>query len=206
MKKLVFCLFALTVVISLSAQVAVSPILGVSINNVKHTFPENFNTKSVLRHFMGVQGSFGFSEKFSVGLGLQYATKGYESNTNSIWRTEALFKYLEFMPYTEYKPIRFVGIMAGAGVGLLLDEKYRASNGPWNSSGFNLLKPVDISGTVGLRFYLSKLFLGLMFNRSVASSSDINYTDENGNPIGNAKEYHQSLSLGVGYNFHLKKK
>ncbi len=45
-----------------------------------------------------------------------------------------------------------------------------------------------------------------MFNRSVASSSDITYTDENGNPIEYAKEYHQSFSLGVGYNFQLKKK
>ena len=207
MKKLAFFLIALSATVSLHAQFTISPTAGGSLATVHYNFPEEFKTQPVYRYFAGIQSSYSFSEKFSTGIGLQYATKGYETDAaNPVWNSEAKFKYLEIMPFAEYKILRPVGLIAGGSIGLLLDEKYKGANGGWNSPIIDIANPVDISGTVGLKFYLNELFLSLMFNRSLVSASDLNYTDENGEPIGNAKQFNQSLSLGVGYNFHLKKK
>ncbi len=207
MKKIAFYLFALCASFSLHAQFTISPTAGGSLTTVNYNFPEEFKTQIVYRYFAGVQSSYSFSEKFSTGIGLQYATKGYETDAaNPIWNSEAKFKYLEIMPFVEYRIFRPIGLIAGGSIGLLLDEKYKSAQTDWGSPIIDTVNPLDISGSIGFKVYLHEIFVSLIYNNSLVSTSSIHYTDEQGVEVGVGKQYNQSLSIGVGYNFHLKSK
>ncbi|MCU0347783.1 MAG: porin family protein [Saprospiraceae bacterium] len=159
----------------------------------------------LLRYFAGIQANAHFSEKIIGGLGLQYQGRGFKHDLESpLEDVEWKLNYLTFTPNIEYKPLPSLGIQAGASIGLKLNERLNDDD---ITSLFEYAKPIDIGGMLGLKYYFNEnLYLNLSYFNSLVSISDIEVTDENGNTSeDNLRTLNQSLSLGVGYNFYLKK-
>lgn len=204
MKNLSLLLVLQLVSFQLWSQLMVTPIAGANITKV-HFTEGPFESNPALRYFVGFQTSYQLSEKFSAGLGLQYATKGYtESTDKPTLQSDARLQYFELVPFAEYRLNRHLGLMAGGGVGILASESYREIN-DWIEPFFDIAETVDVYMLVGTRYYFGKAFLSLTFNHSVSSVLDYKLL-EGGGSIKDGKTFNQVLSLGVGYNFHLIKK
>lgn len=207
MKKLAFFFLLSTLSSSLFAQFTFSPVVAGNYSKARTNRTE-FTTSNAIRYTLGVQPAYHFNEKIAVGLGLQFSTKGYKDEAGMYRLTEeAKFQYLEANPFFEFRPFRFLGIVAGGNIAYLnsIEFKYGGKwQKPVKGSLFSQNWDVQIAG--GLRYYLGDAYVNLLFSQSILPFEKINFTDENGTAIYTLKEYHQSISLGLGYNFHLKKK
>lgn len=197
-------LFAIS--FSLNAQFAIAPIAGLNISDLKTVNTAVFETSPVMRHYVGIQPRWAFSEKFNAGMGLQYATKGFiygaiNSKYETAWKTQ----YIDFMPFAEYKPLSTLGLYAGGYFGLLLDEKFNSDN-KWTTPKYGYVDNTDVGGIIGVRLYAKNAFFNLSYSRSIVPVSETNYTDESGETIENVKQFNQALSLGAGYYFQFEKK
>lgn len=207
MKKTVFSIFGLFLSVALSAQFQIAPIGGLNLSSVRTVEAQNLKTGNSKGYYLGVQPSFAFSEKFSLGMGLQYATKGVDwgytdSEELMGWRTS----YVEAIPQVEFRLIPVLGVFAGGSIGYLIDEKVIV-DGKKGTPVIDLAEKTDLGATVGFRFYTKQVFINLAVCHSIRPISEINFTNENGEPIdGAGKQYNQTVSLGVGYNFQFSKK
>lgn len=207
MKKTVFFSLLSFLSGSLFAQFTISPVVAanfskISVNN------KDFKTSPVLRYTLGVQPVYHFSEKTAVGLGVQLTTKGFKDGPGVYsLDEESKFQYVEVNPFFEYRPLKFLGVIAGGNIGHLNSYEFKYG-GVWQKAKHDLIahKKWDVEFAGGLKYYLGDAFVSLLFSQSILPILELDFTDENGNPISALKEYHQSLSLGLGYNFHLKKK
>jgi len=207
MKKTAF--FFLLSILSggLFAQLSFSPIVAANYSKATTNRTE-FKTSGVLRYTLGVQPVYHFNEKMAVGLGLQLSTKGYKDDAGMYRLSEeSKFQYLEANPFFEFRPFKSIGIIAGGNVAYLNSFEYKFE-GEWQKpvSGKNYSQKWDIQLAGGLRYYLGEAFVSLLFSQSFLPFEKIYFTDANGETTGSLKEYHQSISLGAGYNFQLKKK
>src|SRR3972149_6768035 len=54
----------------------------------------------------------------------------------------------------------------------------------------------ELSGMIGLNYkIIEKLDIGLRYNHGITNTSSFEYTDSNGNPLGEMKEYNQYIQL-----------
>lgn len=204
MKNLSLLLVLQLASFQLWSQLMVTPIAGANITKV-HFTEGPFESNPALRYFIGFQTSYQLSEKFSAGLGLQYATKGYtESTDKPALQSDARLQYVELVPFAAYRLNRHLGLMAGGGIGLLSNESYLEIN-DWIEPSFDIAETLDLYVLFGARYYYGKAFLSLTFNHSVSSVLDYKLL-EGGGSIKDGKTYSQVLSLGVGYHFNLIKK
>lgn len=205
MKKIALILIGLSASIGLFAQFTISPVFGANFSKLNvNKFKDDIEPG--LRYYVGVQGKYDISSKFSTGLGLQYTVKGY--NTNAVdtgFIASAWLNYFDIAPFLEFHPITHLSFSAGGSLGFNIHEEYNII-GEKDRRNLTLNKQLDISAFIGARYYFDRFFVSVQYNNSVVPISDVAYTDENGNQIGGGKEYNQNLQLGVGYNFHLKKK
>lgn len=189
------------------AQLTFSPVLAANYSKAKVN-KDDFRTSRTFRYTLGVQPVYHFSEKTAIGLGIQLTTKGYKDGAGVYsLGEESQFQYLEANPFFEYRPFKFLGIIAGGNIGFLnsIQSKYGGKwQKPVNNPIFFEKWNVELNG--GLRYYCGEAFVSFLFSQSILPILELYFSDENGNPISSLKQYHQSLSLGIGYNFHLKKK
>jgi Outer membrane protein beta-barrel domain len=205
MKKTMISASLLFLAFGLFAQLTIAPNIGMSMSTSKFSFGNSDNEDYAPRLFAGVQAGYGFSEKFGLGLGFQYAGKGYKYRDISSTPLEFKYEYYEAIAFAEYKPFHFMGVVLGPSVGFLKDITFVQNGTPINAN-FNFIDDKEFGVMAGLKFYWKDVFLNLTFNRSILPIAEYNLTDENGAPAGIGKEFNQSFRLGVGYNFHLKKK
>lgn len=208
MKKLAFFLAFAFLSLRSFGQFTISPILSLNLSKIKSTNSVLDYASPVLRYALGVQPVYHFNDKMAVGIGLQVTTKGAKDgpgkpNLGVVYS----FQYLEASPFFEYRPFKFLAITSGSNIGYFnsLESLY---GGHWHKVGNQKLayKKWNTELSLGLRYNHKGAFVSLQLSQSILPIVEINFTDENGNQLSSLKEYHQSLSLGVGYNFHIKKK
>ncbi len=202
MKKTIFSAAIFLTSIGVYAQLFIAPTVGYSQANSEITYPTFTEPASVNRFTAGVQLQKKLSEKFRLGLTLQYAGKGFKTRgadgAFNHWR----YDYLELIPSVEYKPFAFMGIYAGPSIGYLFDLDFKNYD-KWAEPFGTPIEATELAGEVGIKLYWKAVFLNFSYNRSLLSISAINFTDENGSKIEDAKEFNKSIRLGVGYNFQL---
>jgi Outer membrane protein beta-barrel domain len=191
---------------SLFAQFSIAPLVAANFSKSRTT-QNDFETLPVLRYVLGVQPMYHFSEKTAVGLGMHLTTKGYKGKPDIYYVAgETNYQYLEINPFFEYRPFKFLGLQLGGEIGYntLVEFKY---GGSWiTPSKLYKVKKWDAGLTGGARYYSGNFFVSLLYTHGIITFDEINFTDENGLPVFKLNQYHQTLSLGVGYNFQLKKK
>ncbi|MCC6726253.1 MAG: outer membrane beta-barrel protein [Saprospiraceae bacterium] len=206
MKKTMISASLLFLAFGLFAQWSIAPTAGYSLSTSKINYDYFFDYKYAPRFFAGLQSQYSFSEKFMVGLGLQYTAKGFRTRGTAGGILEWKLDYLEAIPSFEYKPFDFMGIVLGPSIGYLMDVDYKEAGDKWTDPFGDTYKGMELGAMAGLKFYWQDLYLNLTFNRSLSNITNIKFTDENGNTIKNGKEFNQSFRLGLGYNFQLKEK
>ncbi|MBI1226887.1 MAG: outer membrane beta-barrel protein [Bacteroidetes bacterium] len=207
MKKLAFFLTLSLFSIRSFSQLSFSPLVAANFSKAS-TNKSEFSTSRVLRYTVGIQSSYHINDEISAGLGLQFSTKGYEDNAGAYRLAEAAkFQYFEANPFFEYRPIKFLGVVVGGNVAYLNSLEYKYI-GEWQKpvKGHLYSENWDVQIAGGLKYYWGDAFVSLLFSQSILPFEKIFFTDANGITTSSLKEYHQSISLGVGYNLHLKKK
>lgn len=207
MKKTPLVLLLVGLSYHVFAQLTFSPVVAISRARAI-TNRSEYSTDGVFRYALGIQPVYHFDEKKAIGLGLQLTTKGHRGSTTGFTLGEEVrYQYLEANPFFEYRPVKFLGIVAGGNIAYLnsVEAKY---GGKWQEPVHNFLfmEKWDLQLLGGLRYYVRDAFVGLSFSQSILPFEKLYFTDENGNPVFSLKTYYQSLSLSLGYNFHLKKK
>lgn len=208
MKKIALLAIITCATISAYAQFSIGPVFGASLTNVSENHSSIQNDDSTLptfHYYAGIDVSNRFSKKIIGSLGLQYQARGFKYDVVSpVEDIEMSFNYLSVIPNIEFKPLPSIGITAGASIGFKLSER---SNDDDITSLFEYANPIDIGGMLGLKYYFNENFyLNLSYFNSLVSISDFEVSDENGNiSEDKLRSLNQSLSLGVGYNFYLKK-
>jgi hypothetical protein len=205
MKKLLFSFMVILSAHVANAQLSIGPIAGLSLSNIKNTFDFSVDYKPVLRYFAGAQVQYASSERFSIGLTAQYSAKGFGINLDASPFTEYRLDYFEIVPFAEYKPVKAIGVILGVNLGYLTGTLVKSEDN-WINIDYGLVEKWDVGALVGVRYYFKNMYAGLSYNRGILPISDIELTNENGESLGEAKQFNKSLQLGVGYNFHLKKK
>ncbi|MBK8563159.1 MAG: outer membrane beta-barrel protein [Saprospiraceae bacterium] len=207
MKKSMISASLLFLSIGLLAQWTIAPNMGLGFSTSQFDDGDKkFQDDYVTRVFAGMQVGYGFSKRFGIGLAAQYAGKGYKAKVVNSMPLEFKYDYIEVIPFAEYKPFPFMGVVLGPSIGFLRGFSVKLNNIPIKNIDPNLIEDKEIGAVAGLKFYWKDLFLNLTFNRSIQPVAEFTYTDENGNNAGTGKEFNQSFRLGVGYNFHLKEK
>lgn len=144
----------------------------------------------------------------ALGLGMQYSTKGYGTpdDADPLVFLPARYNYLDFLPNFEFKPWSFLGIFAGANVGVMLSDQYYDGDS-WEDPAFDdLVNHLDFGGFIGAKAYWKNFYIKAHFNRGFTPVIDVTYTDENGQEIDNIRIFNQNIQAGLGYLIPLKKK
>ncbi len=206
MKQLTFCFLLSFISSGLCAQFSFSPIVALNYSKARASQKE-FDSSPVFRYAMGVQPVYHFNEEIAAGLGLQLAMKGYKDKPGGLEIfEETRFQYIEANPFFEYRPFKFLGIIIGGSIGYNTQIEFKF-DGKWHDAALQFGdRKWDIAMAGGLRYYYGNAFLNVNYAQSMVPFNELFFTDENGVSLGKLKQYHQTISFGLGYNFHLKKK
>ena len=222
MKKLQFLfLFLLTFLFlqKTNAQWSVTPSLGVNNANIvygKTNFDKslyNFRPRNAVNYLMGgVTAKYNFTKKYAAEFGVQFSQKGYQG-TGFIdgKNTKLKIQYYELMPAFEYSPFSFLSFYTGLNIGIKSKELSSIDSEPYkplfiNTIGVFIANPIDFGGLIGARLKYKKIQLGIHANRSLIPTSKYTQTDNNGEIIGDVKEFHRVFQLSLGYQINVKHK
>lgn len=204
------CASLLFLSFGLFAQWTVAPVVGGTLSNITSPKELGFpNSKALPNFSLGFQGKYDISERFGIGLALSYVGKGfrYELNLPPILESSIGFRYFDATVFAEYKPIKQMGILLGGGYGLLKEERFKIDGQVQDHpTSFQLAEDHEINATAGLRYYFEHFFLSVTYNCGLSPVIELIATDGNGEKLYDAASYNQTIQVGVGYNFHLKKK
>jgi Outer membrane protein beta-barrel domain len=192
------------------AQFSLGASGGVNLANVKFDKNEGFGevvTESATYYFFGIIPKYNFNSKLSVSTDVQYSLKGYkfkEEITSTSW--EYRYGYLDFLPKVEYSILKNLALGLGCNIGFKLDEKVKLENGDWVTPIINIISSTDFGLVGSVRGTFKNFFIIVSYNYGLVDIDSINYTDANGNPIGDIKQFNRNLQIGLGYFFEFKKK
>ena len=208
MKKLqFFFLFLLSFLFlqKINGQWSVTPSLGVNnakiINNDKSPkHPLDLDANSANYIMGGVTAKYNFTKKYAAELGVQFSQKGQQVG-NDDFGFRYKVQYYELMPVFEYSPFSFLSFYSGLNIGVKGDEFFSSDNKNWQQlpKTGSWLHPIDFGGLIGARLKYRKIQLGIHANRSIIPISKYMQTNDNGEYIGDIKEFHRVFQLSLGY-------
>ena len=222
MKKLqFFFLFLLTFLFlqKTNAQWSVTPSLG--MNNANVVYGKITLDKSLYQIFPrnqvnylmgGVTAKYNFTKKYAAELGVQFSQKGFQSTGPIDGKNNKLkIQYYELMPAFEYSPFSFLSFYTGLNIGIRSKELFSNDFEKYkplliNAFGVNYTNPVDFGGLIGARLKYKKIQLGIHVSRSLLPISKYMQTNDNGEYIGDIKEFHRVFQLSLGYIIDFKDK
>lgn len=92
-------------------------------------------------------------------------------------------------------------VSVGPEFSYLISAKVKAKNMSADATDIYDYR-VEISGLIGLNYILSDKFdVGVRYNHGITKTSKTEYTDNNGIPVGEAKEYNQYFQVLLRYKF-----
>ena len=202
-----------------NAQWSVTPSLGVNNANIvygKTNFDKslyNFRPRNAVNYLMGgVAAKYNFTKKYAAEFGVQFSQKGFQGTGSIDGKNNKLkIQYYEFMPAFEYSPFSFLSFYTGLNIGIRVKELSSNDFEPYKSLSTNTIgvfvaKPIDFGGLIGARLKYKKIQLAIHANRSLIPTSKYTQTNNNGEIIGDVKEFHRVFQLSLGYVIDFKNK
>ncbi len=172
--------------------------LGIHTGLVRSTAKVNEAASSIIdpeaksTFFAGLSLKKSFNDRLHLIGDIEFITKGF---INKAFLVDDDFKleYLEVAPELNFKINDFLYAGAGPYFSFLL-----------NDSNFTSSSDAGLSGSV--RGIFNKLYLKVTCRLGLVDQSDITFTNENGQPVGEVEQFNRSIAVGVGYFFSLRKK
>ena len=188
-----------------NAQWSVTPSIGVNnariINNDKSPkHPLDLDKHSANYIMGGVTAKYNFTKKYAAELGVQFSQKGQQVGNEDLGFRYRV-QYYEFVPVFEYSPLSYLSFYSGLNIGVKGDEFFSSDNKNWQQfpKTGSWLHPIDFGGLIGARLKYRKIQLGIHANRSIIPISKYMQTNDNGEYIGDIKEFHRVFQLSLGY-------
>ncbi|MBU6342029.1 MAG: outer membrane beta-barrel protein [Bacteroidetes bacterium] len=195
-----FLLFFAT---QLSAQITLSPILGMNLN--RYVWNNNGVQLSAENWRPGYNAGLSLyvpvSHRFALESSLQYVRLYTEPAKNQISQIKYRFDRLDLQEALTYDLIKHVSIFAGLGYSIRLAESVRAAytGSDWKKPIVDLSEKGVFQAVAGFNLVFGPLFLRAQFNQAISSAIKVDVTDDNGQPNGIAKARNQTLLWSVGY-------
>jgi hypothetical protein len=169
---------------------------GISLNKtqIKGKAPLNgLETEFNIGYHFGVFYRAGLTERLSLIPELQFSMKGAKYVDEYYGDVKVKVGYLELPVLLSCKVIDKLSIEAGPYVALNVSDE------------FGIFEDLDAGAIAGLRFNISeKLGVVGRYCYGITAASKISFRDSNNVPMGEVKEYHRNIQVGVTYSF-LKK-
>lgn len=167
---------------------------GASFSNI-FNLPNAPNTSNYVNGYLSAYPEFKLSSKFSVGVEVQGITRGFQIDESSSHK----FVNLDIIPQAEFRPLSYLGLVAGAGTSLNLDESVKVNN-IWQNAIFNFSNQVNFTWVAGFRVYpLKKWNISCQYSNTHLSKLEL--TDVEGNNIGSGLLKLGTLKIGIGFRF-----
>ena len=197
---LAICLIATTA----KAQLTTTVFLG--INNSTVSLSENtqefFDTGSRTGFFIGVKPSFQISDKFATSISVQYSQKGFA--IESLNNLRYSFAYIDIIPEINYNITNLLSFGIGVNTGFRVNEGLQ-SNGINTLSLPNgtLVKQFDFGLTTNVAVQIKKFSVFARYNYGLINTNELQFTNENGQPLVGVRQFNRNLQVGLGYQFNL---
>lgn len=168
---------------------------NISISNVDFVKP---NTAT--NYFLSARPELGLTNNLNIGLDIQFSRKGYnfdimDSQDIAGYR----FQYLDLIPQAQYKIIKELAFYGGLGLAIRLSEKYKI-NDVWKEAAYKINNTSDFTYIVGVRLFpINKLTFHLQYASSLTSISNLEFVNNQGHTVENAKILLKNLQLGIAY-------
>lgn len=197
MKQLLFLSILFIFSISnLQAQVSMGLSGGINYHPTTHE-----NSDALIFYYVEFRPTYQFSDKFSIGLGVQYSAKSYDIDTEVFQRFPPAIRhnYFDILPQIEYRPIKALGLVTGINLGYPLSSQIRVNNTDWEPSAKvrNAFSHLDVGVLIGFRVYIKQFYLTAHYNHGLKDDTIIIFTDANGARLTNQSL--QTFQVGIGY-------
>lgn len=177
--------------------------------------PDVLDAKFRTGFFAGANAQWAFSKHWAVNGDVQFSQRGYYYNTlgtliilNNQYasyrgRIDYKLSYLDFIPQIEFRPIRNIGIAAGAFMSWQVGESVRYGDViDWtNTTQTDLYHDVDLGFCGKLSGHFGPVSIFISYLHGLADISNIVLTDEQGQALGRLEAKSQTIALGAGYCF-----
>lgn len=206
-------LLALPLAQSQDNTFSVMPFAGLTLANAHPEIDLGFDPKYRTGFFAGASLNFPIASKWSLPVDVQYAQRGFFYNTPGAFvqinNQTAVFRgridyrlgYLDFAPRLEFWPVQGLGISAGAYLGFRLSESVRYGDLiEWtNTKDLGLFESSDFGLTGRLSGAFGPLTVFAAYQFGLSNISNLEYTDDNGQSLGNLGLNNRSVFVGVGW-------
>jgi len=201
-----FSTFILLLFASFSfAQISVGAKAGVNyayFPDVEDGVVLNFSTQAIIAPHMGAFAEFGLSERFAISTELLYSVKGSKIEQFIIFAPSVQTFSTSYVsvPILGKIKLRKLGILGGVEPSAIISERVRFNNDPWQTAQ-GLSNTFDFSLIGGLDVRVKKLYFTARYIHGLSSALTINFTNENGEAIGEGTNPNRVFQISAGYYF-----
>lgn len=166
-----------------------------------HYSNDDFETKSHLFAFGGIQGNHNLSEKSSIQLSVQYGSRGTRIDSqlpnfgDSYYRSDGI----SIMPAFSYQ-VRKFKFNIGPYMSFVTGQYTKFGPNDWTSISFDLFNDTTHGVHAGAVLGLGRFYAMTQYLFGLSPNSELEATDPSGEPIGKIKAFNRTLQVGVGYN------
>ena len=198
--SLIFCFYMVT---NAHSQFQLHGGAGLNLSNINvGDIPEGFTwikTETATNFFISARPEFKLTEKWSVGIDVQFSRKGYfQKDPINNESSDRRIQYFDLLPQVQYKIVNPIYVYAGLGLGFRMSESFKVADA-WQKAENEISTPTDASYLFGLRvFPMNKLSVHLQFAGSLVDFYNLDYTDLIGESI-DLRSRLQNFQFGVAY-------
>jgi len=209
--------FMLTFALALHAQerkLSFGVHTGATFSSIQTDW-EAFDPKYRTGFFAGANVRWAISDQWSIPLDVQFAQRGFYYNTTGAYvvlnnqltlyrgRVDYRSSYVDIVPQVAFRPMEHIGLAVGPYMSLRTAEAVRYGDViDWtDTKSFSLFKDTDFGLSAKLSGHFGHVSVFAAYQFGLASISDIELTDENGQSLGTLQSKNRAILVGAGWQF-----
>lgn len=181
----------------LSAQTSFGLHGGMNYGKSRYDPDLPLQADNALGYLAGVTLFHRFSDRFGLGMDVQYALKASKLGLSA--PADYRSHYAEIAPRAEFFFTKNIGISLGFYTARLLEQRVRSGNGSWiRTDKIFDIKRFDVGISPGIALRFGPVFGFLRYAHGLVPIDDITFTDV----LGSDLEYHahnRYFQAGIGY-------
>ncbi len=184
----------------MNAQIKILIGCGANFSNISVRNVDFVKPNTATNYFLSARPELGLTNNLNIGLDIQFSRKGYNFDLQDSQDIAGYrFQYLDIIPQAQYKIIKELAFYGGLGLAIRLSEKYKI-NDVWKDAAYKINNTSDFTYIVGVRLFpINKLTFHLQYASSLTSISNLEFVNNQGQTVENAKILLKNLQLGIAY-------
>ena len=184
----------------LHAQIKILLGGGANFSNISMSNVDFVKPNTATNYFLSARPELGLTENLNIGLDVQFSRKGYNFDIQDSQDIAGYrFQYLDLLPQVQYKIIKHLAVYGGLGIAIRTSEKIKIDD-VWSESVYKITNSSDFTYIAGLRIFpINKLSFHLQYASSLTSISNLEFVNNQGQTVENAKILLKNLQLGIAY-------